>query len=201
MLEISGLEGIEKFRQVIKNFILWARWDVQLCEPPPPPSQAKSLPNPPSSPAQSLSTPPSLSSSPILPPLDPPLSPALLSLPPEPFNYPASLPYKDPKQMTPPPEQRKKKFYVPKLDSPFEQEKECWHNQIFIRNCTERTRHTIDLAEHEKSAQKSTTIIVNIRKPTWEDYQNMPNTYALGRPLLTWDKLKKVLAGIKRLHD
>jgi hypothetical protein len=29
----------------------------------------------------------------------------------------------------------------------------------------------------------------------------MPNTYVSGRPLLTWDKLKKVLAGIKRLHD
>jgi hypothetical protein len=29
----------------------------------------------------------------------------------------------------------------------------------------------------------------------------MPNTYVLGRPLLTWDELKKVLARIKRLHD
>jgi len=59
----------------------------------------------------------------------------------------------------------------------------------------------VDLAEHEKQTQKPTTIIVNIRKPTWEDYQNVPNTYVSGRPLLIWDKLKKVPDGIKRLHD
>jgi len=29
----------------------------------------------------------------------------------------------------------------------------------------------------------------------------MPNTYVPGKPLLTWNKLKKVPAGIKRLHD
>jgi len=51
MVEILGPEGMEKLGQSIKNFILWPRWDIQLCEPPPPPSQAKSVPNPPSSPA------------------------------------------------------------------------------------------------------------------------------------------------------
>jgi len=40
-----------------------------------------------------------------------------------------------------------------------------------------RTVRTAGLAEHEKSAQKPTIIIVNIRKPTWEDYQNVPNMY------------------------
>ena len=96
MLEIPHHEGIEKLGQAIKNFILWPRRDVQLCELPPPPSQIKSVPNPPSSPTQSLPTPPSLPSSPILPPLDPPSSPTPLSSPPQPFNYPASPPHKDP---------------------------------------------------------------------------------------------------------
>ena len=61
--------------------------------------------------------------------------------------------------------------------------------------------HTVDLAEHEKSTKKPETITANIRKPTWEDYQNIPNTYVSGKPILTWDKLKKVSDGIKRLHD
>ena len=97
--------------------------DVQLCEPPPPPSQAKSVPNPPSSSAQSLPIPPSLPSSLILPPLDPPSSPTPVSSPLESFNYPASPPCKDSKQTTPPPKQPKKKFSVPKLVSPFEPKK------------------------------------------------------------------------------
>ena len=51
MLEVADPLGFDKLGQAIKNFILWPQQDVQLCEPPPPPSQAKSVPNPPSSPA------------------------------------------------------------------------------------------------------------------------------------------------------
>jgi hypothetical protein len=57
------------------------------------------------------------------------------------------------------------------------------------------------LADHEKSAKKPEIITIKIRKPTWEDHQNIPNTYVSSRPLLIWNKLKKVPAGIKRLHD
>jgi hypothetical protein len=171
MLEILGPEGIEKLEQAINNFILWPRRDVQLCEPLPPPSQAKSIPNPPSSPTQSLPIPPSLPSSSILPPLDPPSSPTPLSLPPEPFNYLASPLCKDPKQTTPPPEQPKKKFYVPKLVSPFEpKKKSAGTTKLLLGITRNRTVCTVDLAEHEKSAQKPTTIIINIRKLIWEDY-------------------------------
>jgi hypothetical protein len=49
--------------------------------------------------------------------------------------------------------------------------------------------------------KKPEIITIKIGKPTREDYQNVPNKYVPGRPLLTWDKLKKVPAGIKRLHD
>ena len=30
---------------------------------------------------------------------------------------------------------------------------------------------------------------------------NVPKKYELGRPLLTWDKHKKVPTGVKRIHD
>jgi hypothetical protein len=34
-----------------------------------------------------------------------------------------------------------------------------------------------------------------------DDYKNIPNKYVFGRPLLKWDTLKKIPAGVKRLHD
>jgi len=55
------------------------------------------------------------------------------------------------------------------------------------------------LAEHE--AKRSETPIVNIRPPTKDDNKFVPTKYEPGRPLLSWDKLRKVLAGIKRMHD
>ena len=39
------------------------------------------------------------------------------------------------------------------------------------------------------------------RKPTKQDYVNVPDNYVPGRPLLTLDKLKKLPLEIKRLHD
>ena len=40
-----------------------------------------------------------------------------------------------------------------------------------------------------------------IRPPTKHDYKFVPTKYEPGRPLLSWDKLKKILASIKRMHD
>jgi hypothetical protein len=42
---------------------------------------------------------------------------------------------------------------------------------------------------------------VKIKKQTKADYKNVPKKYVLGRPLLTFEKLRKVPPGIKRLHD
>jgi hypothetical protein len=42
---------------------------------------------------------------------------------------------------------------------------------------------------------------MKIKKPTKGDYKNVPKKYVSGKPLLTLEKLKKLLAGIKRLHD
>ena len=64
-----------------------------------------------------------------------------------------------------------------------------------------RTTKLVDLAEHEKEAKKSEPAFVNIRPPTKDYYKYVPKKYELGRPLLTWDKLKKVPAGVKRFHD
>jgi DNA polymerase III sliding clamp (beta) subunit (PCNA family) len=57
------------------------------------------------------------------------------------------------------------------------------------------------LAEHDKLAKKPKVITVSIRKLTIDDYKNIPDKYVSVRPLLKWDTLKKILAGVKRLHD
>jgi hypothetical protein len=59
----------------------------------------------------------------------------------------------------------------------------------------------VDLVDHEKSTKKPKIFTIKIRRSTRDDYQNVPKQYVSGRPLLTWDKLKTVPAGIKRLHD
>jgi len=63
------------------------------------------------------------------------------------------------------------------------------------------TTKLVDLAEHEKEAKKSEPAFVNIRPPTKDDYKYVPKNYELGRPILTWDKLRKVPASVKRFHD
>jgi hypothetical protein len=63
------------------------------------------------------------------------------------------------------------------------------------------TPRTIDLAEHEESAEKAKAMAAKIKIPTKADYKNVPKHYVLARPLLTLEKLRKVPAGIKRLHD
>jgi hypothetical protein len=122
------------------------------------------------------------------------------SLPP--FNSPPSPPPKDPEQTREAAERLKKKFPVPKLVSPFEQKKKTVDTAKFLLGIAlSRTTRTLDLAEHDKLAKKSKVITVSIRKPTMDDYKNVPDNYVPGRPLLKWDTIKKIPAGVKRLHD
>jgi hypothetical protein len=128
-------------------------------------------------------------------PIDPPSSPP-------PFNSPPSPPPKDLEQTREAPERRKKKFPVPKLVSPFKQKKKTTSTANFLSKIAlSRTTRTLDLAEHDKLAKKPKVITVSIRKPTIDDYKNIPDKYVPVRPLLKWDTLKKILAGVKRLHD
>ena len=63
------------------------------------------------------------------------------------------------------------------------------------------TSDTVDLADLEESAKKAEAMAAKIKKPTKADYKNVPKKYVPGRPLLTFEKLRKVPANIKRLHD
>jgi hypothetical protein len=88
------------------------------------------------------------------------------------------------------------------LVSPYEPKKITVGTAKFLSEIAlSRTTRTLDLAEHDKLAKKPKVIIVSIRKPTMDDYKNVPDNYVLGRPLLKWDTLKKIPAGVKRLHD
>jgi hypothetical protein len=128
-------------------------------------------------------------------PIDPPSSPP-------PFNSPPSPSPKDPEQTREAPEQPKKKFVVPKLVSHFEPKKMTADTAKFLSGIAlSRTTRTLDLSEHEKLAKKPKVIIVSIRKPIMDNYKNVPDKYVPGRPLLKWDTLKKIPAGVKRLHD
>jgi len=63
------------------------------------------------------------------------------------------------------------------------------------------TSDTVDLADLEESTKKAEAMAAKIKKPTKADYKNVPKKYVPGRPLLTFEKLRKVPANIKRLHD
>jgi len=137
---------------------------------PAPSSQALPLTQDSSAPVDPLPNPPSL---PIVAPIDPPSSPP-------PFNSPPSPPPKDLEQTQEAPERLRKKFQVPKLVSPFEQKKKTAGTAKFLSGIVQsRTTHTLDLAEHEKLAKKPKVITVSIRKPTMDDYKNVPDKYGL----------------------
>jgi hypothetical protein len=78
------------------------------------------------------------------------------------------------------------------LVSPFEQKKKNVGTAKLLsgiaQSCTTRT---LDLAEHEKLAKKPKVITISIRKPTMDDYKNVPDKYVSGRPLLKWDTLRR----------
>jgi hypothetical protein len=85
---------------------------------------------------------------------------------------------------------------------PFQQKKKTAGTAKFLAGIAlKRTTRTLDLAEHDKLAEKPKVITVSIRKPTMDDYKNVPDKYMPERPLLKWGTLKKISAGVKRLHD
>jgi hypothetical protein len=85
---------------------------------------------------------------------------------------------------------------------PFEPKKMSVDTTIFLSGIAlSHTTRTLDLAKHEKLAKKSKVITISIRKPTMDDYKNIHDKYVPRRPLLKWDTLKKIPAGVKRLHD
>jgi hypothetical protein len=51
------------------------------------------------------------------------------------------------------------------------------------------------LVQHKKFAKKAEAMTVKIKKSTKADYKNVPDA------LMTFEKLRKLSAGIKRLHD
>jgi hypothetical protein len=197
MLDIPGPEGIETLGQAIKNFILWPQRDVELVDPPTP-SSSHPQPSPPpqtlvplhpSSPPQSSH----VASHPLSNPPSPPQASTFRTPPPSP------QPSRDSRQS------KKSKFPLPKLVSTFEKKKSkatTAGTTRFLKGIgRDLTSRTVDLAEHEESAEKAKAMAAKIKIPTKADYKNVPKHYVPARPLLTLEKLRKVPAGIKRLHD
>ena len=202
MLDIPGPEGIEKLGQAIKNFILWPRRDVELLDW--------------SNSSQAQPSPPSQIAVPIVHPSSPPqtshAAPHPLSDPPSPHPHggppspPHTSPFRDPPSPQPSPRPSKKsKVSIPKLVSPFEKKKKSKSTAgtaRFLKGIGRSlTSDTVDLADLEESAKKAEAMAAKIKKPTKADYKNVPKKYVPGRPLLPLDKLRKVPAGVKRLHD
>uniref|UniRef100_A0A804UJ78 DUF8039 domain-containing protein n=1 Tax=Zea mays TaxID=4577 RepID=A0A804UJ78_MAIZE len=202
MLDIPGPEGIETLGQAIKNFILWPRRDVELVDWS---NSSQAQPSPPSQivvPIVHPSSPPQTSHAAPHPLSDPP-SPHPHGGPPSP---PYTSPFRDPPSPQPSPRPSKKsKVSIPKLVSPFEKKKKSKSTAGTVRFLKgigrSLTSDTVDLADLEESAKKVEAMAAKIKKPTKADYKNVPKKYVPGRPLLTFEKLRKVPANIKRLHD
>jgi hypothetical protein len=202
MLDIPGPEGIETLGQAIKNFILWPRRDVELVDWS---NSSQAQPSPPSQivvPIVHPSSPPQTSHAAPHPLSDPP-SPHPHGGPPSP---PHTSPFRDPPSPQPSPRPSKKsKVSIPKLVSPFEKKKKSKSTAgtaRFLKGVGRSlTSDTVDLADLEESAKKAEAMAAKIKKPTKADYKNVPKKYVMGRPLLTFEKLRKVPANIKRLHD
>jgi hypothetical protein len=97
---------------------------------------------------------------------------------------------------------QKNKILDPQIGFKYEVKKKTAGTTLFLsRIARSRTSKLVDLAEHEKEAKIFETHIVNFRTPTKDDFKFVPTNYEPGRPLLSWDKLKKISAGIKRMHD
>jgi hypothetical protein len=217
MLYITGPKGIETFGQAIKHFILWSRRDVELVDPPTP-SSSHPKPSPPpqtlvlivhpSSPPQSSHAAPHPLSNPPSPP-----QASTFRTPPPSLHHPLRDPLSTPPARDPPCPQpsrdpwpsKKSKFPIPKLVSTFEKKKNkatTAGTARFLKGIArDLTSHTVDLAEHEESAEKAEAMATKIKIPTKADYKNVPKQYVSDRPLLPFKKLRKVPADIKRLHD
>jgi len=57
------------------------------------------------------------------------------------------------------------------------------------------------LAASEQKVQTTRVHHFTFKKPTKQDYVNVPDNYVPGRPLVTLEKLRKFPTTIKRLHD
>ena len=202
MLDIPGPEGIETLGQAIKNFILWPRRDVELLDWS---NSSQAQPSPPSQiavPIAHPSSPPQTSHAAPHPLSDPP-SPHPHGGPPSP---PHTSPFRDPPSPQPSPRPSKKsKVSIPKLVSPFDKKKKSKSTAGTVRFLKgigrSLTSDNVDLADLEESTKKAEAMAAKIKKPTKADYKNVPKKYVPGRPLLTFEKLRKVPANIKRLHD
>ena len=205
MLDIPGPEGIEKLGQAIKNFILWPRRDVELLDWSNSSQASQAQPSPPSQIAVPIvhpSSPPQTSHAAPHPLSDPP-SPHPHGGPPSP---PHTSPFRDPPSPQPSPRPSKKsKVSIPKVVSPYDKKKKSKSTAGTVRFLKgigrSLTSDTVDLADLEESAKKAEAMAAKIKKPTKADYKNVPKKYVPGRPLLTFEKLRKVPANIKRLHD
>jgi hypothetical protein len=170
MLVIPGLEGIETLGQAFKNFILWPQRDVELVDPPTPsPSHPQPSPPPqtlvplhPSSPPQSSHTAPH----PLSNPPSPPQASPFRTRPPSP------KPSRDSQQS------KKSKFPLQKLVSTFKKKKSkatTAGTVQFLKGIgRDLTSRTVDLAEHEESAEKAKAMAAKIKIPTKADYKNVP---------------------------
>jgi hypothetical protein len=157
-------------------------------QPSPPPQTLLPIVHPSSPPQSSHVAPHSLSNPP-----SPPQASTFRTPPPSPQPSRASRPSK------------KAKFPIPKLVSTFEKKKSKATTvgiARFLKGIARDLRsHIVDLADHEESAKKVEAMATKIKIPTKADFKNVPKQYVSGRPLLPFVKLKKVSAGIKRLHD
>ena len=54
---------------------------------------------------------------------------------------------------------------------------------------------------HVKQPSSQPLTLMDIRKPTIDDYVNVPSDYVPGRPMLQWTMLDKIQWPIKRFHD
>lgn len=100
---------------------------------------------------------------------------------------------------------KKRTFSVSKLVSPYEPKKQKVAGTLKFLSGIGNTRKSFTVTSDERDAQKKPKEppkkVITIRIPTAKDYENVPDDYVPGRPLLPWRELQKVLSLMKRLHD
>ena len=121
-----------------------------------------------------------------------------------------------------------KKFPIPKLISPYEPKNgKAAGTALFVKGLgKQRTARLIELEPSQKKEATAQSIeamppskeapsgdvhvkqlssqpltLTDIRKPTIDDYVNVPNDYVPGRPMLQWTMLDKIQWPIKIFHD
>jgi len=217
-LDIPTPDGVEKLGQAINEFILWPRRDIRLNDPIP------SMPffgvddeggfshtaSPCHTPFEPEPNPTSLNppsrNAPLSPEPDPPppfslhtISEPLPSLPPSTAMNPTSSPSKkDASSKSKGHVAKGNHKSVPKMVTPFGNET----SPSLMKKWMDRfARRPNTRSITEKGASKSASNKITIRKPTREDYDNIPtDKYVSGRPLLQWCELRCVSRAMKRLH-